>query len=155
MAAIRSCWTKVRAHGSERVAMPVKPVATSAELDEGQCPCCNKALFGDDAELVAVPLGPGADAEARQAQRRGEWFDSMGVICHKACVGETRPAAMTPAMKVAAASDLVREAAGQVSARAKAHGVGEDYDPTEPLLTIVMATEQASKDLSGWEEQLV
>lgn len=126
----------------------------SASLLEHHCPCCAGALKDDD-ELVTLVFGPGVNPEARTAQRRGEWFEAVAVVCHRACVGDPRAAAQTPAMKLAIASAMVREAASQVSARVKAHSVPPDYDPTSNLIDIAESTERVSNDLTGWEEQLV
>ncbi len=159
---IKPCWTSVRTQGNERAALPYERPAPEASgiagrrgssLLEHQCPGCAGALKDND-ELVALVIGPGTDAEARAAQRRGEWFDAIAVVCHAPCVADVRRAALSPAMKVAAASAMIREAALQVSERVQAHGVSGRFDPSIPLMTIVGATERASKDLSGWEEQL-
>lgn len=156
-------WTLVRAQGIERVAIPFeRPPAEqpgiagrrTLSLLSHHCPACAGALRDDD-ELVAVPLGPGVDEEARQAQRRGEWYDAPAIVCHKRCVGDWRPAVQTAAGKLATAAAMVREAATQVSERIRAHQVPEAYDPTPDLLSIAESADTVSKDLSGWEEQLV
>jgi hypothetical protein len=161
---INPCWTMVRTQGQGREAMPYvrrpaeHPGIAGRQLDSllhRQCPGCAGALRDDD-ELVTVPLGPGANTEARAAQRRGEWFDAVAVVCHRACAGDSRLAAESPALKLAMASSMIAEAAEQVSARVKAHGdAASSFDPTPNLLDIADSTERVSKDLSGWEEQHV
>lgn len=146
-------WTMVRTHGTAHSPRPYTPELS--DLLDYHCPACGGALHVGNDELVALPFGPGVDKKARRLQRRGAWFDAPAIVLHSACAGESRLATETSAMKVSVAADMLREAAAGISERARTHGVCADHDPTPDLLSMAESTERVSKDLTGWEEQLI
>jgi hypothetical protein len=171
---IEAFWTKVRSHGTDMTPVPFampKPGEPSyfnaQRIGSHDCPSCKGPLLvtadrsstpippNDLEELIVVPVGPGVDPEARIAQRRGEWFWGLGVVCHKQCVGSPRPAAASAAMKISLAGAMLREGAAQIDERIKALDMPDDFNPAPELLRMAASTENVGHDISGWEEQMI
>lgn len=53
-----------------------------------ECPACQVPFAAGD-YTVLVPLGPGADPEARQRAAAGRPYDAVAVEIHWECAGRT------------------------------------------------------------------
>lgn len=52
--------------------------------DGSPCAACGAPVEGKD-EATLVPLGPGADPEARRKAGLGQWYNAVAVLTHRAC----------------------------------------------------------------------
>lgn len=143
--------TFVRMQGGQLLPYPL-PAQHAPYLAESvrHCPSCGERLDPRE-ELVVVPLGPGRVEAAQIAQRQGQWFDSCGVVCHRACVGAEPVLGI--AGKVATAARLLDVAADEVEVRAK--GLPTEYDPTPEIRKVAASVEQMSHDVSGYEDRIL
>jgi hypothetical protein len=147
----------VRMHGGKLTPQPLlsheraryRPI-----LLKRLCPSCGDPLVDEGGEfelLVVVPLGPGRNEVMRAAQRQGKWFDSVGIVCHRRCLGVEPVLGVSG--KVAAAATLLRTAADELAERTE--GFPDDVNPTADIRNMAGHIQRMSHDLSGYEERVL